>query len=157
MKCKQCQTELTEGAAFCTNCGSQQNAEPTTEPSYGIPSQEAAPNNGNVGFGEAIKLYFQNYANFTGRASKNEYWWAFLFAFLVNTAASYIPVIGSVISLALIIPSLSIAIRRLHDTGKSWVYYLMGLIPLAGFIILIVYFCKDSDGDNQWGPGPVNA
>lgn len=108
----------------------------------------------HVSFGEAIKLFFINYVNFTGRSTKSEYWWAVVFNFLVSMVLGFIPYIGSLLSLALIIPGLSLCIRRLHDIGKSWVWYLMGLIPLAGFIILIVYFCKDSDGDNQWGPAP---
>ena len=53
-------------------------------------------------------------------------------------------------------PGLSIVIRRLHNTGKSWVYIFMGLIPLAGPIILIVQYCKESDADNMLGPAPRN-
>jgi uncharacterized membrane protein YhaH (DUF805 family) len=52
------------------------------------------------------------------------------------------------------IPMLAVSARRLHDTGKSGWYYLMSLIPLVGFIIVIVQWCKDSVGDNQYGPGP---
>lgn len=107
-----------------------------------------------VSFGEAIKLFFVNYVNFTGRSTASEYWWAFLFNFLVGLCASWIPVVGQLIMLGLLLPSLSVGIRRLHDTGKSWVYILMGLIPIAGFIILIVQYCKGSDADNQWGPAP---
>ena len=110
----------------------------------------------SVTFGEAIKLFFVNYVNFTGRATKSEYWWAFLFNFLVSLCTAWIPVVGSLISLGLFIPGLALGIRRLHDTGKAWYYMFMGLIPLAGFIILIVQYCKDSDADNQWGPAPRN-
>lgn len=116
--------------------------------------QGVEPSPSSVSFGEAIKLYFKNYANFTGRSTKSEYWWAFLFNFLVSLLTSWIPVVGQLIALGLLIPGLSVGIRRLHDTGKSWVYILMGLIPLAGFIILIVQYCKDSDVDNNWGPAP---
>lgn len=106
----------------------------------------------HVGFVDAIKLFFVNYVNFNGRSTKSEYWYAYLFNFLVSLVTSWIPVLGGLISLGLMIPGIAISVRRLHDTGKSWVYLLMGLIPLAGFIILIVQFCKDSDFDNQWGP-----
>ncbi len=105
-----------------------------------------------VSFGEAIKLFFVNYVNFNGRATKEEYWWAFLFNFLVSMLTSWIPYVGQIISLALLLPGISVGVRRLHDTGKSWTYLLMGLIPFAGFIILIIQYCKDSDGDNKWGP-----
>ena len=57
--------------------------------------------------------------------------------------------------LAIIIPSIAVAIRRLHDTGRSGWWYLISLIPLIGSIILIVFFCEDSKpGVNQWGPNP---
>lgn len=166
MFCTKCGNEVKEGAAFCTTCGEPVKATEVEETAAtveeaAVPAEEnaqapvyAAPiavDSGKVGFVEAIKLLFKNYANFTGRTTKSEYWWAFLFLWLVNFVATYIPVVGGIISLALLIPNLSLNIRRLHDIGKSWVWLLMGLIPLAGFIILIVYYCKDSDGDNQWG------
>lgn len=105
-----------------------------------------------VSFGEAIKLYFKNYVNFTGRSTASEYWWSFLFQVLV----CMIPIVGQFVALALIIPSLSISVRRLHDTGKPWYYMFMGLIPIAGLIILIIQYCKESDGDNAWGPAAKN-
>ncbi len=118
--------------------------------------QYGKSNNGHVSFFRAIKLLFTNYVNFTGRASRSEYWWAFLFLYFVNLMANiislYIPFVGSLIILALLLPNLSLSIRRLHDTGKAWYYLLMGLIPLAGFIILIVLLCQASEGDNRWGP-----
>ena len=89
--------------------------------------------------------------NFTGRSTRSEYWWAFLFTTLVGIVVSYIPVVGALLLVALYIPGLSISVRRLHDIGKSWTFLLMGLIPIAGAIILIINFCKESDGDNQWG------
>ena len=100
----------------------------------------------SVSFGKAVQLFFENYVNFTGRASKSEYWWGFLFTFLMS-----LTIIGGI---ACYIGMLSLTIRRLHDIGKSWPWIFMGLVPYAGFIILIVYYCKDSVGDNQWGPGP---
>lgn len=107
-----------------------------------------------VSFGEAIKLFFVNYVNFTGRSTVGEYWWSFLFCFLVELCTSWIPVVGQLIILGFLLPSIAVSVRRLHDTGKSWPYMLMGLIPLAGFIILIVQYCKESDVDNKWGPTP---
>lgn len=109
-----------------------------------------------VNFVEAIKLYFINYANFTGRSTVSEYWWAYLFNYLASLALSFIPVVGSIATLGLLIPGIAISVRRLHDTGKAWTYLLMGLIPLAGPIILIIRYCKSSDADNQWGPAPKN-
>lgn len=92
--------------------------------------------------------------NFTGRSTVSEYWWAFLFNFLVSLRTAWIPVVGQLISLGLLLPGLAVGIRRLHDTGKAWYYMFMGLIPIAGFIILIIQYCKESDADNKWGPAP---
>lgn len=128
-------------------------AQPNT---YTYSSVDTSGSPKRVSFGEAIKLFFVNYVNFTGRSTASEYWWVFLFNFLVSLCTSWIPVLGQLISLGLLIPGLALGIRRLHDTGKHWYYIFMGLIPLAGFIILIVQYCKASDADNQWGPAPSN-
>ena len=137
-----------------------QYAQPNNQYAYAQPNAYPNPNASvspkKVGFGEAIKLFFVNYVNFTGRSTASEYWYAYLFNFLVSLCTSWIPVVGQLISLGLLIPGLAVGIRRLHDTGKHWYYIFMGLIPLAGFIILIVQYCKESDADNQWGPAPRN-
>lgn len=104
-------------------------------------------NNGKVDFGKAITLYFKNYANFEGRASKSEYWWAFLFNLIISFLPLYL-----ISLIAFIVPSVSITVRRLHDIGKSGRWCLIGLIPIVGTIILIMWLIKDSDTDNQWGP-----
>lgn len=126
-------------------------AQPNT---YAYSNESTTGSPKRVGFGEAIKLFFINYVNFTGRSTASEYWWAFLFNFLVSLCTAWIPVVGQLISLGLLLPGLALGIRRLHDTGKAWYYMFMGLIPLAGFIILIIQYCKESDADNQWGPAP---
>ena len=130
-----------------------------SQPVYAEPAYQAEPqpqpivqSSGNrVSFPQAVRLYFQNYANFKGRATRAEYWWAFLFNLLVSFVATFIQPVGSLLVLALLIPGLSVGVRRLHDVGKSGFYMFMSFIPLVGAIILIVQFCKESDGDNQWG------
>lgn len=164
MFCTKCGNSIPDGAAFCTRCGARVNPEDTK--AQQAPEQAAAPEQAqvqyapvlprSVSFIDAIKLFFIHYADFNGRATKSEFWFAYLFQLVVSLATIYIPIIGWLVSVALIIPNLSIVIRRLHDIGKSWVYLLMGLIPFAGIIILLVYFCKNSDGDNQWGPVPTD-
>lgn len=126
-------------------------AQPNT---YAYNNETSTGSPKRVGFGEAIKLFFVNYVNFTGRSTVSEYWWAFLFNFLVSLCTAWIPVVGQLISLGLLLPGLAVGIRRLHDTGKAWYYMFMGLIPIAGFIILIIQYCKESDADNKWGPAP---
>ena len=138
------------------------NAPPQyAQPQYGTPYR--AP---SVGFGEAVKRFFSNYVNFEGRASLSEFWWVMLFQFLIGIAFTILSAVGIALSpyvalviqilsvlasLGLFLPSLSLSVRRLHDIGKPGVYLLMGLIPFAGGIILLVYFCTASDGGNQWG------
>ena len=107
-----------------------------------------------ITFGEAIKLFFINYANFTGRSTVSEYWFAFLFTFIVSLFTSVIPGIGIIISLIILVPSISVTVRRLHDTGKPWTYMLVGLIPFIGIILLIEQYCQPSAFDNRWGPAP---
>lgn len=115
-----------------------------------------------MSFTEAVKAGFDNYANFNGRASRPEYWWWFLFAILVSIAANIIDailgtgVLSILAGLALFLPGLAVGVRRLHDTNRSGWWLLIGLIPLIGLIVLIVFFVQDSDqGENQYGPSPV--
>lgn len=117
-----------------------------------------------VSFGEAIALFFKNYFNFNGRSTRSEYWWIVLFIFLVNLVLGFLGgimginddrgnnVFSSLFTLACFVPNLSLTVRRLHDIGKSWLYFLFVLIPLAGPIILIVWMATRSDFDNMWGP-----
>ncbi|MBR4867934.1 MAG: DUF805 domain-containing protein [Clostridia bacterium] len=124
--------------------------------------QAALPHNGYVGFGKAIALFFKNYVNFRGRASKSEFWFSFLFCMLITTVmgtiSSPIPPVAVfcvLVSFGLMLPEISVMVRRLHDTGTSGKYAFMGFIPFAGAIILYIRCGKDSVGDNQWGRGPV--
>jgi len=139
----------------------------------------------SVGFIEAIKMAFKNYANFKGRSRRSEYWFFFLFNFIISSiiiilmiatikkveSSSYsypyvyyytyykvnpfISVLSYIQFFVMIVPILSVQVRRLHDIGKSGVYLFFYLIPLVGAIIIIIYFCKDSEpGNNLYGPSP---
>ena len=117
------------------------------------------------------KVVIKNYANFEGRARRSEYWYYTLANILIVLPIFIIgivligfleleflaPVFSGIlllIYLTLFIPSLAVAVRRLHDTGKSGWALLLGLIPFGG-IVLIVFFILDSDhGDNKWGRNP---
>ena len=116
-----------------------------------------------MNFGEAVKSVLTKYAVFKGRARRSEYWYFYLFTVLVSILISIIScgsdkvgtVLSIVVSLALLLPGLGVAIRRLHDIGKSGWCLLIGLIPLVGSIILIVWNCKDSEPQaNIYGPNP---
>ncbi|MBD5363944.1 MAG: DUF805 domain-containing protein [Bacteroides sp.] len=114
-----------------------------------------------VSFGQAVNMAFNKYCDFNGRASRSEYWWFCLFTFIVSAALA---VIGGVLnitwlgylwSLATLLPSLGLSVRRLHDIDKSGWWIFLGLIPLVGAIILIIWACKESQPyDNQYGPVP---
>jgi uncharacterized membrane protein YhaH (DUF805 family) len=117
-------------------------------------------------FPSAIRtVLLKKYLCFTGRASRSEYWFFTLFEILVAlviiSTSSPMPEVGVVIQillgLGLFLPSLGVSIRRLHDTNRSGWLYLLGLIPLVGFIILIIFFVqKGTDGPNRFGDAPLN-
>lgn len=104
------------------------------------------------------------YADFSGRARRAEYWSFALCVALINfvlsllykiTGSSAISALSGLVGLALLVPGLAVAWRRLHDIGKKGTWYLIGLIPVVGWIILIVWFCKEGDpGENLYGPDP---
>lgn len=103
-----------------------------------------------------------NYADFRTRTSVGDYWRFFAVNFviafvlgLLAQASTFFWVIYIVYTLALLIPGLAAGARRLHDTGKTGWLMLLLLIPLIGFIILIVFWVQASDGPNRWGAGPT--
>lgn len=119
---------------------------------------------------------FENYANFSGRARRSEYWYfrlaatisLFLFVGLGITifavsgdgALAFSIALGAffLYSLAILIPSLSVTVRRMHDIGKSGWTVLVGMIPLAGPIWLLVLLLTEGDyGENYYGPDPKNV
>ena len=116
-------------------------------------------------FGEAVKSGFEHYVKFDGRASRPAYWWWVLFVVLVSIAANIIglaldglSVISGIVGLALLLPNLSVSIRRLHDTGRTGWWILIGLVPLIGWIVLLIFYLQPSDpGENQYGPPMVSG
>lgn len=93
---------------------------------------------------------WKNFANFSGRTSVGGYWWAYLGNIIVSIVLGLIgvEVLITVYSLATLIPTLSIAVRRLRDAGKGWGWLFINLVPLVGWIIFIVLLCKPSVNDN---------
>ncbi len=154
----------------------------------------------NVDFITAVKMYFANYANFNGRSTRAEFWWAMLFVFLVSLVFRVIDVniLSTIVSLALLVPNLAVLTRRFHDINKSgwWVLVIwaveivgaiilftalgsallnaesnpdnmilavkahIGMVSLGYIIILaaviwqIIWCCKPSGPDNQYGVDP---
>ena len=103
---------------------------------------------------------FRKYADFTGRATREQYWMYILIYVVISVVLSIIDaalataVLSAIFSVVMLVPSISIATRRLHDTGRSGWWQLIGLIPLLGIIILIIFLVQDSHGENQYGPNP---
>lgn len=127
-------------------------------------------------FSESVRTCFKKYVTFSGRATRSEFWWFVLFAwggsillslvdsFLFGTtvvtengfsASTNTPIFSTIFGLATLLPGLSVAVRRLHDINKSGWWYWIILVPLIGFIVLIVWFATDGTrGPNRFGPDP---
>jgi uncharacterized membrane protein YhaH (DUF805 family) len=119
-----------------------------------------------MNFTEAITSGFQNYFNFSARAQRSAYWYWLLFAVLVSIVASLIDrmafsrigvsPVSALANLAILVPGIAVAVRRLHDTDRSGWWILLFLIPLVGAIILIIWFCASgTEGANRFGPNPL--
>lgn len=127
--------------------------QPYQQPYQQQPYYNQVPEAPAMGFGEAISTCFNKYATFSGRATRAEYWWWTLFNFIVSIVACFIPFVGWLLTLALFIPSLAVAWRRLHDIGKAGGWWFISLIPLVGTILLLVWNCTKSEPyDNRFGP-----
>ncbi|MGH2938469.1 MAG: DUF805 domain-containing protein [Solirubrobacterales bacterium] len=114
-------------------------------------------------FGEAISDGLSKYAQFSGRSSRSAYWWFVLFYVLVYIATTIVdaaintPVLTVLAVLALLLPSLAVLVRRLHDTDRSGWWIFISFVPFVGSIVLIVFACTDSGPPNKWGNGPDGA
>ena len=119
----------------------------------------------------AVRTCLSKYVDFSGRARRSEFWYFILFNFLVQVVASILDTIlgtdydnttnsglvGTLASLALFLPSIAVSARRLHDIGKSGWWQLIGIIPIIGWVLVIIWYCTNTKpGDNQYGPDPKN-
>ena len=114
-----------------------------------------------MSFTEAIRDAFSKYVTFRGRSSRAAYWWFYLFLIICTLAALALdaaldtsPALYALVALALLLPNLAVTVRRLHDSGHSAWWLLIGLIPLIGGIVLLVFTLQGSDPPNKWGRGP---
>ena len=199
--CSKCGARLADGAELCSQCGTSQSASAQFDPySVGVnyvggnssvyvdPNAPIIPN-----FIEAVSICFQKYVSFQGRASRSEYWYWTLFTFLLNAAVGillgYIAAASSaeesldrafeavqiVLALAFFLPSVSVFVRRLHDTNHSgWLWWLPFLIWLStvstvgsvsfAFSIALLVVClymlilmisRGDEEPNEYGPAPV--
>jgi uncharacterized membrane protein YhaH (DUF805 family) len=115
-----------------------------------------------TGFQDSVRTVFQRYATFTGRSRRPEYWWFVLFNIIVSLALAIISailfpseadILGGIYNLAILLPSLAVGVRRLHDLGRTGWWLLIGIVPIVGIIVLIVFFAtKGEENDNEYGP-----
>jgi uncharacterized membrane protein YhaH (DUF805 family) len=113
-------------------------------------------------FATAVKtVVMQKYANFSGRAIRSEYWWfvlAYIIAYLVLAIVDYVlgaQLLTSILSLGLLIPSIAVGVRRLHDLDKSGWWLLLGLIPIVGLILIYWFAQPGTPGPNRFGPPAI--
>lgn len=196
IKCKDCGGMVSPNAVTCPHCGAPlktMSMENTNSRYYGnrgaysnsastYPKPVAKP---MIGFFEAIQTCLKKYAIFNGRARRSEFWYFYLFVFIISVCLStlasllsvhpydyiseeeyraamlpsnIIRIIFYVASIGLFVPNLSVCIRRLHDVGKSGWFYLLNFIPIIGQIILLIWYVKDSDVEaNRYGVSPKYA
>jgi len=102
-----------------------------------------------MSFFDAITAGFRNYANFKGRALRSEYWWWVLFTVLAQAAAATIAsMLGDLVAVVFFLPSIAVAVRRMHDIDKSgwWI-----LFPIVNIFLLAQ---RSTEGENRFGPPP---
>ncbi len=107
-----------------------------------------------MGFSDAIKRCFSRYSQFEGRAARPEYWWFWLFVFVVTAAARVLgDVVNAITALVMILPLLSAGVRRLHDTGRSGFWLLLCFVPVVGWIVVVIFLAERGfPGPNDYGP-----
>jgi uncharacterized membrane protein YhaH (DUF805 family) len=117
-----------------------------------------------MSFTEAIRDGFSKYATFTGRSSRPAYWWFWLFGVLVTLVAEGIDLalstdflLSGIVSLALLLPTLAVAVRRLRDAGHSTWWLLIVFVPVIGAIVLIVFLVQPSKPQDDTGADTLAA
>ena len=94
-------------------------------------------------FQESVKVCFTKYVDFSGRASRPEYWWFFLFIFIVSLVLTiFSSMLANIFSLITFLPSLAAGARRLHETNRSGWWQLLWFVPVIGWIIIIIFLAQ---------------
>lgn len=100
----------------------------------------------------------KKYAEFSGRARRQEFWMFVLISFVASLVLSFIRPLWMIYNFAVLIPSIAVCTRRLHDTGRSGWWQLLALVPVIGAIVVLVFAAQDGQpGDNQFGPNPKSV
>jgi uncharacterized membrane protein YhaH (DUF805 family) len=106
-------------------------------------------------FIEAVKVCFSKYADFSGCASRPEFWWWILFTFVATAVLeTFSRNLSGLFSIGTFLPAIAVTARRLHDTDRSGWLQLLWLIPIIGWILLIIW-CAETGKPNRYGAAPV--
>lgn len=106
-----------------------------------------------MNFSQAVTVCLRKYIDFSGRAGRPEFWWFFLFQFIVMVVTGMMSnVLNGIAGLALLLPGLAVGARRLHDIDKSGWFLLLGLIPIIGWLFLLYWALQPSGPANAYGP-----
>ena len=124
-----------------------------------------------MGFSDAVRSVLGKYATFDGRASRSEFWYFVLFMVIANiilniidtalfhtvvvSEAGTVGILSGLFSLAMLIPNLAVAARRLHDVGHTGWWLLIGLTGIGALVLLFWYVSRGEEGANAYGPAPV--
>ena len=169
MFCSKCGTQVADSENFCTQCGNKlqkdNSLEYSTQPQYNTDYNKNTNGTSKLEFRENFLYVIKNCTNFSGRASRSEYWRFVLATILVGFLASIIfAVMGlsdknidnasNFISLLFFLPNISCATRRLHDVGKSGWWQLISLTIIGVFYLLYLLVKSGDKGDNKYGVVP---
>jgi len=150
MFCPKCGKENSDGVKFCGSCGANIAALNTSSPAAtptSTPSEQMT-------FGKSISTCMGKYVDFNGRASRPEYWWFYLFTVLLSWGSLIVDhsgIVSGIVNLALLLPALSAAARRLHDTNRSG-WWMLIAFTIIGLIPLIIWLAsKGNDQSNEYG------
>lgn len=157
LKCRKCGADIPVGTKFCPGCGSSVQHGGATSVSGDDPLSSAmkgvVPENATYEY--FVQGVTKKYADFSGRARRREYWFFQLIWLLVCVFAGWLPFLGQILTLALVVPDIAVTTRRLHDVGKSGWWQLLSLVPVVGVIVVFVWTIKDGDPQtNRFGPNP---
>ena len=111
-----------------------------------------------MNFGEAIKSCFAQYVGFGGRAARSEYWWWVLFLTLVSIVLGALKqeMLNGLFTLVILLPTIAVGARRLHDIGKSGWWLLLNFVPFVGWLVVLYFAVKPSADNNEHGPAPAH-
>ena len=114
-----------------------------------------------MSFSEAVRTCFSKYATFSGRAPRSEFWFFILFGIIVQVVGEIIDkatdslIVGAIIALVLLLPTIAVSVRRLHDIDRTGWWYLLVFTVILWILLLVWYCMRGTVGANRYGPDPL--